>query len=192
MHTKPKQTQPPLGDIVAVSELKAHLNIRHDDHDLTLEGYINSAVSYLDGPGGALGRCMIDQEWEVKFTEFPSDDLSLPMLDVSAAVVTYLDASGAAQVLPESDYQLYEDDMGSVIAFSEDFSAPETSNMKYPVTVSMVTGYGAVDKVPPAFKTMIMLMASQWFLNKAALAEVESQIPMNVDALIENFRTQRT
>ena len=54
-------TVPPTTPVVTLDEAKQHLRVLHDDDDLMIQQLIDTAVGYLDGPDGVLGRALAPQ-----------------------------------------------------------------------------------------------------------------------------------
>lgn len=60
---------PPVQELISVDDLKLHLRVLHDDDDLEIQMQIDSAMSWLDGWDGVLGRCIMPQTWRVTADE---------------------------------------------------------------------------------------------------------------------------
>lgn len=71
---------PPASLPVTLAEMKAHMNVAHDDDDVDIQARIASAVADLDGIG-LLGRCIMPQTWAMEVTG-PGPHL-LPFPDAS-------------------------------------------------------------------------------------------------------------
>lgn len=88
---------PPVGPVVSLDDLRDQVNA--DPNDRSVDALIMSmeseAVAYLDGWGGVLGRAIKAQTWRAEVGSWGTYVLPLP--DVSAVAVTYLDADGAEQ-----------------------------------------------------------------------------------------------
>lgn len=82
-----------------IRELKERLHITFDDDDLTLQGYIDAAESYLSDPvNGILHRPVLAQDFVERFARF--DDVCLAFPDqVSDLSVSYVDARGVEHSL---------------------------------------------------------------------------------------------
>jgi len=94
----PYQIAPPTALPVSLETLKRHLRIdaTYSDFDEQLRELLASAVAYLDGPRGVLGRCLMAQTWAVDVTA--EGTYTLPMPDVTGATVDYGDGSEALEV----------------------------------------------------------------------------------------------
>lgn len=87
----PVLVTPPVGQVVELPELKAHLRVDHDDDDILIASLEMAAVAHLDGWTGILGRCILPQTWAVNL---PAGCHVLPFPDVTGAV---RDIDGVAQ-----------------------------------------------------------------------------------------------
>lgn len=106
---------------VTLEELKAHLRVETDDDDAYLDSLIEAVATYLDGDGGILGRCLVQQTWEYQIANWACDtdlhhgfnhwpfwsahriEIPLPPL-VSVTSVKYLDQTEAEQTLASDQY----------------------------------------------------------------------------------------
>ena len=56
---------------VTLEETKAHLRVETDDDDAYLDSLIEMATACLDGASGLLGRCLVQQTWELQLPYWP-------------------------------------------------------------------------------------------------------------------------
>ena len=91
--TPPVLVTAPTVPVVALADLKAHLRIDHDDENAILTKREASAVAYLDGWTGVLGRAIRPQQWRQEFSA--GEFVRLAMPDVSAITVVALDSAGS-------------------------------------------------------------------------------------------------
>jgi hypothetical protein len=61
----PYLVTPPAVLPVALSDMKLHLRVSHNDDDADIEQKQKGAVAMLDGYGGILCRCIMPQTWAV-------------------------------------------------------------------------------------------------------------------------------
>lgn len=178
---------PPATKPVDVVQLKAAARIDAPDEDIYLDTLIATAVGYLDGPNGILGRCIVTQVWAQSFSGFPTDDtIRLPLPDVTAATVTYRDAANAAQTLSSSAWQLAADARGAFLRLVPPAVWPVTFDRPDAVTVQMTAGYGAAPSVPAPLRTAICIMAATMDQNR----EGQALISPAVEALIASYRVR--
>lgn len=157
-----------------------------------VEALIGTATAHLDGWTGILGRCLVNQGWTVKFSDWPSCQmLRLPFPDVSAVTVKYFDADNIEQTVDGDAVTILQDVRGSFIRFSEDFSFPSLyDDRSDAVQVTMTAGYGAAGTdVPAPIRTAILLMVSHWFHNREAVGDASTaELPFGANALIAPYR----
>jgi uncharacterized phiE125 gp8 family phage protein len=91
---------------LSLAEAKAHLRVDHADEDGLITALIEAATRHLDGRDGILNRALVTQDWEYRIAAFPAcGAIKLPFPPLqSVTAVSYVDAAGAVQTLPSSDY----------------------------------------------------------------------------------------
>lgn len=198
MHTtQPRRTVAPAVDMVSTAELKLHCRIEQDDNedDALLASLISAAIGYLDGLSGISGRCLVNQTWQQGFSCWPGRGvLRLPFPDVSSVTLTYYDADNAEQTVSSPLYEITEDAISSQIRFLDSFTAPSlTSDRAFPITATMVAGYGATAaSVPAPIRTAAMMLAAHMYEHREAVAADQmSEPPFAVSALVGPYRRNR-
>jgi len=188
----PVRTTAPAADVVTFDE--ASIWLRGDgaaqDERAMIDALIASATAHLDGWGGILGRCLINQIWAVPYKEW-SRELRLPFPDVSAATVKYYDANNVEQTVAGADMAVMSDARGSYVRLSDDYSFPNLyDDRDDAVNITLTAGYGAnATAVPAPIRTAILLMVAHWFHNREAVAEGGlAELPMGVSALVSPYR----
>ncbi|MBB4207278.1 head-tail connector protein [Roseinatronobacter bogoriensis] len=163
----PIRVTPPAGPVVPLPDLKAHLRVvgNHDDvHIAALEA---AAVAHLDGWRGALGRCILEQAWQVSY---PGAGVwRLPFPDVTA--VTAVDGAG-----DPVDAALSHDALGSRVEIGE---------------AAVVTLTAALpDDALPAIDVAIKLLVQHWYDNGTAVVTgtIATELPLAFSALIGPLR----
>ncbi|MGU3577091.1 head-tail connector protein [Brucellaceae bacterium C25G] len=188
---KPIRVTPPKVKPVTLDELKEAARVDFTDDNRILEAYLDAAIDHLDGWSGVLGRAIIDQEWQINASVWPSYGIVLPFGDVSAATIKYVGVSGDELTLPDSAYEVVETATGSMLRFRRDFDRPALAGDRSDaVHITFTTGYGAdASKVPPSIKVAIMLLATHWYENREATSGIDvRKLPLAVDALITPHR----
>lgn len=176
---------------ISVAEAKAHLRVSSTDEDALIEGLVNAAVAYLDGPSGILGRCLVSQTWELYYDAFPTGDLRIPIGNLIAVeTVEYVDPDLAIFVTWSSaNYEVDDKSLdGWVIPVDGWPDVLETSNA---IRVTFRAGYGtAATDVPAAIRQAMLLLVGDWYTNRNAVSigESVSELPFAVSALIAPFR----
>jgi hypothetical protein len=141
-------------DFLQLAELKRRLHITFEDDDAELQGYLDSAQSYLADPeNGILRRPVVAQEFTEEFDSFADVDLGFPD-DARSVSVTYLDADGVEQALGP----IYDVKSGHLrLRHGETWPSAVR-----PVTVTYTAGW-EVDQVPHAIKEAGHFMARSFY-----------------------------
>lgn len=183
---RPTLKTPPAEQPVTLSEVKAHCVVDFSDDDTLLTGLIGAAVAHLDGFRGILGRAIITQTWSLSQARLRRD-FTLPVPDVSAVSITYVDADGVEQSVPSEHVSVYPVASGSRVVISSDFSAPalESGNAA-PVTVDFTCGYGAAADVPQSIKLAIYMLVATWYEERTD--GEEKSVPSWFNAVISPVR----
>lgn len=176
---------------VSVDEVKANSRISGTDDDALVGSLIDAALSHVDGWGGILGRCLINQVWTLKFACWPACGLPLAFPDVSAVAVKYFDSNGAEQPLSSAGYRLIETDCGSALEWVSGFALPSLAVRADAISVDVTAGYGATaDDVPMAIRHAIKLLVAHWYENREAsvIGATVADLPFAVGALLAPHR----
>lgn len=170
-------------------EFLGHARLDLDEGLLDSQDYLTAAIAFCDGPTGMLGRCLVTQSWSVRFDAW-SEPLRLPLPDVQSVVVTYNDADAVEQTLSASNYELLEDHCGAYLSFKNSFSSPSLdADRAFPVSVTMVAGYGNPQDVPPAVRTAIKMLAAHLYDNRASTTEMRLiETPHGFEHMIAPYR----
>lgn len=189
---RPSLVTAPAASPVSLEAAKEHCRVLHDDEDGLLQAYLDAAVNHLDAAGGILGRCLINQTWQQKWSGFPPGEiLPLPFPDVSSVTVTYT-ANGSDTTFAASNYALLELDWTAAVVLKSTASWPDVDDIPAPVTVQFTAGFGATeDDVPAAIRHAVLLLVSTWFENRENVVvgqPVSAPLPFAVNALIAPFR----
>ncbi|TDQ63576.1 putative phiE125 gp8 family phage protein [Maritalea mobilis] len=189
---KPVLDTAPAVKLVSVAEAKANSRVDHSDEDDLIGDLIDAAIAHMDGYAGVLGRCMVNQTWQQKFTTWGGRRcLRLPFPDVSSVTITYFDESNVEQTVSSSLHEIIDDEKSSIVYFKDSFTKPSLySDMAAPITVEFVAGYGAAaSDVPLALKRACLLLVSHWYDHRAAVSELNlNEVPAAFDALIAPYR----
>ncbi|WP_417701939.1 head-tail connector protein [Pseudophaeobacter sp.] len=176
----------PPAELPVVTELcKKHTVVDYDDDDLLIDGYIHAACGLLDGFRGHLGRCIVNQTWQVEKRRFEREWL-LPVPDVSAVAIEYSNAAGEALSVADTDYIFSPVSLGTRIRFKSAFEAPgigEDSSIK----LAFTAGYGASADVPWGLKVAIMQLVTHLHDDRSGAGG----LPQSVLDLTAPFRWTR-
>lgn len=188
------RTVAPAAALISTADAKKHCRIDFDDDDAFVDILVQAATDYLDGYTGILGRCLINQTWLLKLTDWPASCCTrLPFPDVSAILsIKYYDGDDVQQTVDSDLYELAEDERGAFIRMRDAFSAPAVySDRNSPIEITFVAGFGdtAAD-VPDAIIHAAALLVCHWYENREAVQDGPSPVavPMTVGALTAVYR----
>jgi uncharacterized phiE125 gp8 family phage protein len=196
----------PDGFPIDLDQAKSHLREDSDDFDDQIDAFIEAATSYADGPGGYLGRALIDQTWDLYLDAFPCtkwegsrrvDTIEIPLpplIEVSG--VFYLDGSGAEQTFTASSYTVDTASEPARIVLKSGSSWPTVQAAANAVRVRFRAGYidqtvsPAIDAVPGTIKAALLIMVADLFYNRESTVVGESvaRIPWSAEALLRRHR----
>ena len=187
----PVRTIDPTAALVSLNDAKLHCRVDGNDEDALITNLVLSAVSYLDGYSGILGRALITQTWRVDYAAF-EDLMRLPVGNlISVLAVTYYDVNNAQQTLADTVYSSLSDTGGPFIGRKANQSWPATYTRPDAVRVTWTAGYGAAAaNVPMPIRQAVLLLVGHWYENRATVnvGNIVSAIPFTVDALLAPFR----
>jgi uncharacterized phiE125 gp8 family phage protein len=197
--------------VVSLADAKDHLQVIGTAQDAMVTAMVAAAVSHLDGATGVLGRCLINQTWELSLDGFPplndtairnwqnwnmqrlDDAVRLPLAPLaSVSSVKYVDTTGVLQTLPPSLYLVDSVSEPGVLTPAFGSVWPSTRDQRNAVTIQYVAGYGvAPSAVPAALIAAIKLMVGDLFENREGVTGDNRAAYVDnptVDRLIFPFR----
>lgn len=157
--------------VVTKAEAKRHLRIFHDTDDDYIEGLVSAATYHLDGPDGALGRCLGSQKWIWTIDGFPSGNcpLSIPMPPtVSVDAVAYDNTVNVEAAYTGFRVLHPGATTGTYLLPAIDGEYPDTNGEPGCVRVTLTAGY---DPLPTTIKHAILLLVSHWFEHREAAVD---------------------
>jgi uncharacterized phiE125 gp8 family phage protein len=185
---------PPAVLPLSLGEVRAQCRVDDSSEDALLMGYAHSAVSWIDGHEGWLGRALITQTYDLTLDQFPygyHPIVRLPVPPVQAVTsITYVDGNGVQQTLAPSRYQI----SGQYVWPAYRQTWPATRCHPGAITVRFRTGYGDDwNAVPPAIRQALAMLVAYWFNQREAAAigpdyGPVSDVPYGVKALLEPYR----
>ena len=200
MHGHLIQVAAPAVEPITVDEAKAHLKVSHASQDTYIEALIAAAREQIAGVNGWLGRCLVEETFDLKLDFFPAC-IQIPMAPLrSVTTITYRDSNGDSQTLDPSLYQVFGvgASMGGAIQPAYEQSWPTTYDVPEAVTVRFVAGYAGdglspedlAANVPAPIKAALKLLVKQAFDDKDAEDSAGAmQIDKAVERLLAPFRT---
>lgn len=174
---------------VSLEEAKQYCRVDHEDENSLIESLIVAAVDYLDGPSGILGRAIIEQTWLLELDAWPSR-LVLPIEPVTGLTVQYTDKLGAEIDVSEGVMVIIKAPSArTVLEWVDGFMAPELSDVRYPVKITITAGFGAAEDVAEGLKVAIKMMVGHWYDNREPVVMGSvAELPMAVNALLARYR----
>jgi uncharacterized phiE125 gp8 family phage protein len=157
---------------VPLDDLKAYLRVDHDAEDPLITALEASAVGYLDGWRGVLGRCLLPQVWRQEFSAGDFPRLAMP--DVSAVTVLAYDAEGEAMTV--------------TAVVKPDVAGPylEIDGSYDRAVVDYTCGMPAPQL--DAARMAIRFLCAHWYRNREAVAGPLAEVPLTVEMLIAPLR----
>jgi hypothetical protein len=204
----------PPGPIVDLPVVKQHLRVDSGDEDALIQLYIDAAQGMIDGPAGWLGRCIGQQELQLRLDGFPhaiwgwdndagglfwgsdpgfggrvgSGRIKLPYPPlIAVSSVTYEDSTGTTQTLPSADY--LASDEGLEASYGSSF--PNGRWEPNAVSIEYSAGYTTV---PSTIVSAVLLMVGDLYSNRETTLDARgagvAAVPMSttVEALLAPFR----
>lgn len=183
---------PPALSPVDLDTLKAYVRVYHDDEDTLLQGLIDAAVDYLDGPVGILGRMIMEQTWEVALPAWPSGEYRLPVVGLSSAQVVYDDADGVEISLDASQWSVSPLAVVSParpILTLRGASGPVLGQGEYPVRLRVTGGAATVEALSPGLGKLVMMIAGHWFARGDSGGAVD-EFPASIRSMLARYRVK--
>lgn len=176
---------------VTLAEAKAWCRVDHSDEDAKIQLLIDGVTSYVDGYAGILGRCLIEQTWELYYDAFPSGDLLIPLGNlISITSVEYVDPTTLLYVT--WDPANYEVDAVSLDGWVIPVDAwPTIADTSNAVRVTFKAGYGAAaTNVPAAIRAALSMLVAMGYKNPEGFDYDQpfEGLPPAVQSLISPFR----
>lgn len=214
-------TTPPALQPVTLAQAKAQCRATgFTDDDTLIAGLISTAVAWLDGPRGWLGRCLVQQQLELRLDAFwPYPDafqhlllrpweagrIPLPYGPlISVDSIAYLDANGAARSLAVGQWLAtgvgtVEGMVEAVYGTAWPLSRYQRDAVRIGYTAGEpVTGQGdqANVSVPAPIQQAILLLVGHWYDHRSAVVGVDNrdsstEVPLGVMNLLAPWRVWR-
>ncbi|MGE3932364.1 MAG: hypothetical protein AB7F67_03890 [Rhodospirillaceae bacterium] len=192
------QITAPDGLPVELADLKRDLRIDGTDSDERLIGLLETAVGYLDGPNGRLGRCLVQQTWDWTFDQFPlrsPEAVRIPLEPViSVTSVTYVDGNGDAATWSSALWQLAGAGGRGRLAPAYGQSWPSARRQLDAITVRLVLGHarstGQVPghNVPVALKRALTWLVAHWNENGEPTVQGNAiELPAHLGRIFDAF-----
>ncbi|MDO5658295.1 MAG: hypothetical protein Q4G36_08235 [Paracoccus sp. (in: a-proteobacteria)] len=165
---------PPAELPVGIDLAMRHCRVDDAGEVALVQAALEGAVSWLDGRGGVLGRCLINQVWQADCARCDGHIL-LPFSDARDITVT---GDNDAPVGFRA-----QDVRGRV------WVTP-TGGWHRGIRVRFTSGYGTrAEDVPPALRSAILLLTGFLYDNRGSAPA--GDLPREVESLITPFRLRR-
>lgn len=150
---------------VSLAMAKKNLRIDGDYLDDVVEGWIEGLTEIVERE---IGQCLVRQTWRVTLDRFPAggiascadvctSDIDLPHPVLAVKSVTYVDAAGETQSLPDSAYELCPTELSTKLAPTSGAGWPVTGAVRRAVKIDVECGYGDDHTNVPCLVRLYML-----------------------------------
>lgn len=183
------------GYAIDTTEAKLFLRVDHTTENDLIDGMITAAHVWVES---YLGRALITETWDFKFTNFPQAGLPLfipraPLQSITS--ITYLDENNASQTWASSNYHTRTLSGHSAgrgwIETTADTDYPATAmEAEYPVIVRAVCGYGNAGAVPKGIKSAIYLLLGDLYSQRqeTITGASSSKTQTTIEKLLSPYR----
>lgn len=167
--------------LVTLEDVKAHLRVETDDEDVVIEGYIDAASAWIDGPAGWLGRSIGAQVLELRTEGLSVGRLPFGPVDEIVSIVV-VDEAGAETTLAPDAYRLI-DEVVKPGAGGGWGGVPAQAEVR-------IRYRAGSDEIPAPIRQAVLLLIGQWFRHRSSVAAdgPVGEMPFAVDALLSPFR----
>lgn len=173
---------PPADLPVSLDEACAACRVDHIDDNAEIEGYIETAVQWLQPPLGWLRRSMLQQTLRLELRNWPCHEFELKAGPVSEITgITYFDSLNAEQTLDPSSYFLD----GDALVFGRFFWPPITYCRPGAVRITYVAGYADAQSLPRPIRSAVLAIVAHLYTNRG---DVGVSMPTQVEELLAPLR----
>lgn len=181
---------------IDLTEAKTFLRVDHSTEDTFIESMITAARLWVET---YTRRTLCHETWDLRYRNFPQPTLPLiiPRAPVSSVTsITYLDGDGASHTWDAANYALRTlagptAGRGWIeVTPSTDYPALSTE-AEYPVTVRVVSGYGAnAFSVPAGIKAAVYLLLGDLYASRqeTVTGTITSKAQTTVEKLLGPYR----
>lgn len=186
------QSVAPTMDPVSLSDVKAHLNVSHNDDDSLLTSYLKAATNFVEQ---RTNRCFVHQTRVCKMRTFADTRyvhgrrIYLPRSPLSSVTsISYIASDGTTTTLPSSDYIVSTGDKPGRISEAYNATWPDTRVYDDNVTITYVVGHSSSSTgVPPQAALAIEQLVAHWYRTREPVAQAAMQpVPLTIEALLES------
>jgi uncharacterized phiE125 gp8 family phage protein len=192
---------PPAASPLSLDLAKAQCRVEHTDDDVLIQSLIDTAVAWIDGPRGWLGRCLMPQTLEYRLDSFYPEDwqcrgqmiweqgvwsnwerrpfqnrLKLPFPPlISITSIIYEDLNGVDQTLTSDGWKV---DAEGDLEAAWQIPWPSGRVDADAVRIQYQAGYpllNSAPNIPAAIRHAMMLLVSHWYRNRDAVVGVDNR-----------------
>ncbi|MGY0779833.1 head-tail connector protein [Azospirillum argentinense] len=179
-----KQVSRPVGELVPLDRVKAHLRVDGPDEDGLIGGYLLAAVGLAENH---TRRCFLPRPMLLSlFGHLPATGIDLPTAPVQAVDSVVFEAvDGEETVIPAASYRsILDGDMALVLPVSR-WEWPGSSRAGR-VKVAFTAGYASADDVPGDIIAAVLLLVGHLYANREGVivGTIASELPLGVSALL--------
>lgn len=190
---------PPPGIPLDLEEVKMHLRQASDDDDALITMLMESAVGYLDGGPGILGRCLVSQDWRYTLDRFPnmSGPITIPLPPlIEVLSVKYLNSVGEVTIDP-AQYRVINNGRARSQIIPRDDWPDDEIRKPSSVWVDFRAGFCPADQSPldytqglptPIRHALFMLISHLYEHTDAATMGEVREVPLGVMSLLAPWR----
>lgn len=179
----------PAAPPVTLQALKAHLRITEADEDAALSDLLLRATATLDGPRGALGRCLMAQTWRVAFPRGVGPRLAIPVVPATGLeAVRRIAPDGTEEALDPNAFLLCGDaDFTWILALD---GWPAVADRPDALSFDVTAGAASAEDVAPDLRQAILLLAGHWHAHREAVAlgTIATDLPLGVQHIVDLHR----
>lgn len=182
---------------VSLPAAKSNLRIDGDHLDDVVTLWIEGIVSALEHE---VGQCLMRQTWRVLLDTFPpagvqtsadvcTTSIKLPHPVIKVKSVSYLDAAGERQTMPDDAYEVSASELSSALVLSPGASWPAVTPRLDAVRIEVECGYGVLPEKTPACMRLYILAKLVEQFDPSSKPDKNSVQSVYLERLLDNCRT---
>lgn len=179
---------------VTMTEIKMHLRLTTDDHNIVLERYLRAARENAEA---YTNRAFIQRTLELTYDHFDGELLIRKPPLQSVTSVKYIDTDGVEQTLDTSVYDVDTASEPGRITLAYNQSWPTIRDVVDAVKIRYVAGYASAGTSPDNYRVnipneavlAILLLVGHYFRNAEATTDLKLMpLPMGYESLLAPLR----
>jgi uncharacterized phiE125 gp8 family phage protein len=187
----PVLVQGPADLPLTLEEMRNYLRLDSDTEDPLLFDLITAATAYVDGYAGILGRALMTQTWEQRYSSFPTGAGHIPLVvgpvqsgSPDPTAVLYYDGDNVLQEVGTDVYFVQYTDAGAAVTLQTGELWPtDVYSRLDAVAVRYVVGYGSLPSaVPEDIRQALRMIVAAWFDTRAA-----GELPVGARWMLDKY-----